>query len=74
MCTESSTAIGMMKIGIIELMMWMVFPVATSSAMVDSDVTMATIIGEITSTRLPKNHHISTKITSIASGAEIAIW
>ena len=31
MWIESSTAMGMMKIGIIELMMWIVWPVTTSS-------------------------------------------
>ena len=55
MCTESSTAIGMMKIGIIELMMWMVLPVATSSPMVTATETRATTSGEtINTTRLKK--------------------
>src|SRR6056297_4202467 len=52
---------GMMKIGIIELMMWIVLPEITSRAMVESDVTSATIIGEITSTRFRKNSHIRMK-------------
>ena len=73
MCTESSTAIGMMKIGIIELMMWIVFPVITSSAIVLPAATMATIIGDRMSRRFRKNHHITRKMTSMASGAEIAI-
>ena len=51
---ESSTAIGMMKIGIIELIMCSVLPVITSKAMVQSTDTMATSIDEITSVRLRK--------------------
>ncbi len=74
MWIESSTAIGMMKIGIIELMMWIVLPVTIRSAMVTITETIATIIGETTSTSLRKNQSISRKMTSIASGAETAIW
>jgi hypothetical protein len=36
--------------------------------------TMATISGDRMSLRLRKNHHIKTKMTSMAKGAEIAIW
>ena len=63
----------MMNTGIIELMMWTVLPLITSSAMVPAAATTATIIAEVMSRTWRKNHHIARKITSIASGAEIAI-
>ncbi len=74
MWTASSTAMGMMKIGIIELIMWMVFPVIMSAPIVRTTETIATIIGEMMSdTRLKKNH-IKRKMRAMAMGAEIAIW
>ena len=73
MCTESTTAIGIRKIGIIELMMWTVKPSPTISPMVATMVTIARIIGAATSTRLRKKNHISRRTTSPASGAVTAI-
>jgi len=70
---ESSTAIGMMKIGIMELMMWTAFPVPINNPMVQMTATTATIIGLIISIKRLKKAYISPKMTSIAIGAEIAI-
>lgn len=50
MCTESTTAIGIRKIGIIELMMWTGKPRPIRIPIVDSTVTIAMIIGETIST------------------------
>ncbi len=74
MCTESTTAIGIRKMGIIELMMCTGKPKAISRPIVESTETIATIMGEMTSTSLRKNTSIRMKMTTIASGAEIAIW
>ena len=73
MCIASSTAIGMMKIGIMLLMMWTGKPAMINAPIVRITDTIAMIIGEIISTSLRKNTSISRKITSIAAGAEIAI-
>ncbi len=73
MCTESTTAIGMRKIGIMELMMWTVKPMPMSSPMVAMTVTMATIIGATISGMLRKKNHSSRKIIRPASGAEMPI-
>ena len=73
MWIESRTAIGMMKIGIMLLMMWIVLPVATSSAIVTMQLTIATIIGERMSTIFLKNSSSRMKMISMAVGAEIAI-
>ena len=73
MWIESSTAIGMMKIGIMLLMMWIVLPVATSRAIVTTQLTTATIIGERIRTIFLKKSRSSRKMISMASGAETAI-
>ena len=73
MCTASSTAIGMTKIGIIELMMWTVLPVAMSRPMAPTTDTRATTIGANTRFRLRKKSHMRSRIRAIAAGAEIAI-
>ena len=66
-------AMGIMKMGIIELMMWMVLPVMISRLIVDKAQTTATIMGEVMKISRLKNHHNNKKMTNIASGAEIAI-
>ena len=69
----SSTAMGMMKIGIMLLMMCTGNPAITSEPIVSTVQTIATIIGEMISTSLRKNTTIRMKITNIAVGAEMAI-
>ncbi len=73
MCTESTTAMGIRKIGIIELMMCTVKPSPISRPIVAITVTIATIIGAMISVMLRKKYHISRKIMRPASGAEMAI-
>ena len=64
---------GMMKMGIMLLMMCTVLPVPISRPMVQMTETMAMIIGEMTSVSLRKNSSINTKMTAMAMGAETAI-
>ena len=73
MCTESTTAMGMRKMGIIELMMCTVKPRPMSAPMMATTVAIATIMGAITSTGLLKKYHMSRKIMTPASGAEMPI-
>jgi len=73
MCTESTTAIGMRKIGIIELMMCTVKPGPISRPMVATTVTMATSIGAITSVALRKKTHMSRSTSNPARGAVMPI-
>ncbi len=72
-CTESSTAMGMMKMGIMLLMMCTVLPVVTSRPIVKMTETIATIMGEMMSISFRKKSRSRPKMTSIAKGAEIAI-
>ena len=51
---ESSTEMGMIKIGIIELIMWTVYPVPMSNPMVQITETIATIMGETIKINLRK--------------------
>ncbi|MBA7658352.1 hypothetical protein ES703_66302 [subsurface metagenome] len=74
MCTESTTAIGIRKIGIIELIICTGYPSPIKSPIVEMTETIATINGEIISTSLRKKSSISINITNIAKGAEAAIW
>ncbi len=71
---ESTTAMGMRKMGIMELMMCRVLPVPMSNPMVEITVQRAIIRGEMTSWKLRKKKSMIRKIISMASGAEIAIW
>ena len=73
MCTESTTAIGIRKIGIIELMMCTVKPMPIKSPIVITTVAIATSMGATTNTALRKKYSISRKIINPASGAEIPI-
>ena len=54
MCTESTTAIGIRKIGIIELMMCTVKPRPVKRPMLMMTVAIATSIGAMTSGMLRK--------------------
>ncbi|OQB35552.1 MAG: hypothetical protein BWY09_02263 [Candidatus Hydrogenedentes bacterium ADurb.Bin179] len=64
---------GMMKMGIMELMIWMVFPVTTSRPMLMITMTSASIMGAMINIGLRKKKIINRKITSMARGAEMAI-
>jgi|GEM_PF-786599 len=70
----SSTAMGMMKIGIMLDMMWIGNPLITSRPIVSTTETRATTIGAMTTTSLRKNRSMSTRMTAMAAGAEMAIW
>ena len=72
-CTESTTAMGIKKIGIMELMMWTGNPRPIIRPMVAITVAIATIIGAMTSAKLLKKNHISRKTSRPARGAVMPI-
>ena len=69
----SSTAIGTIKMGIIELIMCTVCPVTTNSPMVQTVAITASNIAGATSIAFRKKIHIRMKMMSMARGAEMAI-
>ena len=73
MCTESSTAIGIRNMGIMELIMWIVKPHSTNNPMPHNTLIIATIMGEITKVSFRKIKNSSAKITIIAIGAVMPI-
>ena len=62
-----------MKMGIMELIMWTVFPEITSRLIVQITATIATIKGDMIRTNLRKKKSMSTKIMTMATGPVIAI-
>ena len=71
---ESTTAMGMRKMGIMELMMCRVLPMPIKSPMLHITDSMATSIGARMSLTFLKKTSMSRKMASMARGALIAIW
>ena len=63
----------MIKIGIMELIIWTVFPVAIRRPIVKMTETLATIKGDIMRTIFLKKNNMRRKIIIMAKGAEMAI-
>ena len=73
MCTESTTAIGMRKMAIMDDMMCTVNPMPMRAPMVMITVAIATIMGAVISDQFLKNKNRRIKIMAPAAGAAMAI-
>ena len=73
MCTESTTAIGIKKIAIIEDMICTVNPAPIKAPIVIKTVAIATIIGAMIRGRLRKNTNNNINIVRPAKGAATII-
>ncbi len=72
-CTESTTAMGIRKMAIIDDIMCTVKPRAIRAPMVISTVDIATIMAALIKRILRKKTQSNAKITAAANGAEIPI-